>query len=93
MGHDQLVRHRHADRTIIIPKPIWLVASLGVLVIAAAGASEADGHRTAPDDRATEQASVADAARGGSDEDRGTHDDGGPDHDDNHQPSHRGDTA
>lgn len=94
MGHDQLVRHRHADRTTIIPKPIWLVASLGVLVIAAACASEADGHRTAPDDRATEQASVADAARGGSaDDDRGTHDDGGPDHDDNHQPSHRGDTA
>jgi hypothetical protein len=54
MGHDQLVRHRHADRTTIIPKPIWLVASLGVLVIAAACASEADGHRTAPDDRATE---------------------------------------
>jgi hypothetical protein len=62
MGQDQLVRHRHADRTTIIPKPIWLVASLGVLVIAAACASEADGPRTAPDDRATEQASVADGA-------------------------------
>jgi hypothetical protein len=46
----------------IKPKPIWLAASLGVLVLTAACASEAARPRTAPDDRAPEQASVTDTA-------------------------------
>jgi hypothetical protein len=47
----------------IIPKPIWLVASLDVPVVAAACASEVDAARTAaPGDRASEQADGADVA-------------------------------